>query len=234
MFKNIKNYKIIQIIQIIFIAIILYLLFLLYLLYNKYKNSQKLKFYNIPQTTTVSSTVQPLATTAEPQACSVSPGDLAGMCNNYSSCCKKGNASSSCLCTHPVIQKCQTKYNTCMTDSNYIKKYTPSQLADTCSAINSECCNAYNNINIDSKNFNTPIIKTQKDNLICYIPASNNMNMTDKCMELCETNPNCAAFSINQNNMAVFGCNLFSKVSNTNQNNKDSIIEQLPNYYIKK
>ena len=124
-----------------------------------------------------------------------------------------------------------------MTDTNNINIYTPEQLTDKCTKENGECCNDYNNINIDSKKFNAPIVQTQKDNLICYIPASYNMNITQKCMELCQTNQNCASFSIEQNNMSVFGCNLFSAVSNTNQSNqtnKDSINVQQPNYYIKK
>ena len=241
MSKSIKKCKNTR--YIIILVITLSLLFLLIILFNRYKlnknknknkNPQIESFYEDSITTSPLATIEPAHTIGILQRCSASPGDLAGMCKDYSNCCKTGSTSKSCICAHPVIQKCQTEYNTCMTDSNYIKKYTPLQLADTCTAISSKCCESYNNINIDSKKFNAPIIKTQKDNLICNMPASNNMNMTEKCMELCETNPNCEAFSINQNNIAVFGCNLFSKVSNTNQNNKDSIIEQLPNYYIKK
>ena len=226
---------------IIILVITLGLLFLLIILFNRYKlnkNPQIESFYEDPSSsvTSPSVTIEPARTIETSERCSASPVDLAGMCKDYTNCCRSGNASKSCICNHPVVQQCQNEYNTCINDPNNIKIYTPEQISEKCIAQNNGCCKSYNNINIDSSNFNEPIVQAQKDNVICYIPAIGNINMTDKCMELCQTDPKCKAFSLTQNNMVVLGCNLFSSVSKPliDPLGGDSLNKQQPNYYVKK
>lgn len=230
---------------IIILVITLGLLFLSIILFNRYKlnniinKNNKLQiesFYEDPTIKAVSSTVQPSPTSEALKPCSASPVDLAGMCKDYSNCCKTGSASKSCICNHPIVQQCQNEYNTCINDPNNINIYTPEQISEKCIAQNNGCCKSYDNINIDSSNFNEPIVQAQNNNVICYIPAIANINMTNKCMELCQTDPKCKAFSLTQNNMVVLGCNLFSSVSQPliDPLGGDSLNKQQPNYYVKK
>jgi hypothetical protein len=225
MSKSIKKQNSKYIIFLLITICILILLFLLYLLNTKYKYYQKSAF--------ISASGNPDQTV---QVCSVNPGDVVGMCSNYKACCSSSGSTNSCICTHPVVQQCKTSYDTCMNDTNNLKIYTPEQLSEKCTAQNSQCCTSYNNITIDSANFNDPIIQEQKDNIICTMNITNNMNITQKCMELCQTNPNCKAFSILQTSLAPVGCNLFSEISPPliDPLGGNSSSGKKPNYYVKK
>ena len=106
---------------------------------------------------------------------------------------------------------------------------TKTLLTNKCKSDNAECCKKYNKISINSNNFGEKQNITQQDNLICNL--SSIKNVEQKCMELCQTNKNCAAYSTSN-----FGCNLFSnvtaKVIAKNPDNQD-LPSNNSNFYIK-
>lgn len=218
---------------IIFLLITICILLILSILYrvnNKYKTNNKfnnkLSFEDIP-----SINIQPQS------GCTVTPGDVSGICTNYTSCCpSSGSSSNACICNHPVVQQCQTEYNTCMNDSNILKIYTTEQRSKKCAAQVKDCCVPYDEIAIDSSKFEPPIKQDQKQDLICSLQGSNNMNITQKCMELCQVYPNCAAYNIQRTNLAAVACNLFSSVGEATidpLSGKPSA-NTLNDYYVKK
>ena len=230
--KNINKKNII--VLIIVILIILFMLILLYLNKNVNKNSHISSFNNIPITTaenyggyTLDRSKLPVPpNTPSPKSCSAQPGDIAGICSDYSNCCKSNNSSSSCICDHPFVNDCKTKYDTCMN----------TQTADVCNLQIKTCCTKYNKTNVDSSKFKDPIKNKQSDNLICSLTAAGNMNITDKCMELCQTYPNCVAYSVNKTALSSIGCSLFSSVSKPALDpvTGKPIVDTLNDYYVKK
>ena len=52
---------------------------------------------------------------------------------------------------------------------------------------------------------------SQNENIICSIPGAKDIE--NKCAEICQTNPSCAAYSINKSSLPYSSCSLFSSVS---------------------
>jgi hypothetical protein len=114
--------------------------------------------------------------------------NLTTYCMNYNGCCASNNiANNSCFCNHPFVMNCKNEYDNCT--------------GNDCQDKLKKCCMTYNNINIESNNFNKPIKQDQKSKIIC---AVNSINMDQKCMELCQTNTNCKAYSIDDINCILF------------------------------
>ena len=248
MFKTIKqNKKLLKfILLIVILLIIIYLLYLFlisYKFYNSYKSnksnkSQFIDASSFPTGTISQASMDKLPSPNEPPAtgCSAAPGDITGFCSDYSNCCTSQSGTNSCVCTHPIVQKCKTEYDACMNDSEILNIYSIAQRTAKCNAQVKDCCIPYNEIAIDSTKFNTPIKQTQSQDLICSLSATNNMNITQKCMELCQTYPNCVAFNVIKTNIAATACNLFSSVSKPQLDpltGKASINTQ-NDYYVKK
>jgi hypothetical protein len=223
---------------IICIFLIIYLLYKFYIgyigyiNYNGYTRDTKLKnvsntintlntlnrFENIPATTNAFAENAELAAINN-MTSSANPTKPAKPCNggvnlltycmNYNGCCSKTNvANNSCFCEHPFVMNCKNENDNCT--------------GDDCQDKLKQCCSNYNNIDININNFKKPINQEQSSKLICTI---NSNNMEQKCMELCQTNTNCKAYSIDD-----YKCMLFSDIDpsdNTTQNNKI-------NYFIKK
>ena len=132
--------------------------------------------------------------------------DVVEFCIDYDACCANNSGFNKCFCDHPSVKSCKNQYDACMQDPIAIKLYNTEQLKNKCKAQNTECCKAYNNITFSSSNFNEPIKNEQKDNLLCAIPPIK--NITQKCLELCQTNPECAAYSTTS-----LSCNLYNQIS---------------------
>ena len=228
--KNIKN------ILVLLILIVLFMLIILYLKKKLNKKSQISSFFDTPVCNnsagyTADCTKLPtVGEVAPPKGCSAPPGDVAGMCSDYDNCCSSNNTSS-CMCNHPIVQACKTTYDTCIKNSN-----NDNNQKKQCKTQINTCCSNYNNINIDSTKFSNPIKRTQKDNIICSVPGEKTINLTQKCMELCQTYPNCKAYTVNKTNMAEFSCSLFSSVSQEELNPATGkpIVSTKNDYYIKK
>ena len=141
-----------------------------------------------------------------PQGCSANT-DVVDFCINYDNCCSGSAATNNkCFCDNSVTKLCKIQYDACVNDPDSIKLFTKEQLMDKCKLQNSSCCKAYNNISISSNNFSSPKKRVQTDNIICDIKGIKNIEQ--KCLELCQTNPNCAAYGTT--NMT---CTLYSQVS---------------------
>lgn len=196
----------------VFIISIL-LLIIIYYLYKKYTgyHIKKSNFEDTPEATGTpdqalanASKGDPVPEMGPPKGCKTS-NDLVGSCSDYENCCNSA-ISKSCFCTHPLVSKCKTEYDNCMNDTDILTIYTKEQRAQKCQEQNKGCCVPYNSISIDSNKFQIPIKYDQKDNVLCNVPSINNINQ--KCMELCQTNPDCAGFSVNK-----LLCTLFSSIS---------------------
>ena len=136
--------------------------------------------------------------------------DISNVCLNYKSCCPEigANINSKCFCTHPFIINCNTNYNSCLANaSNTIE----------CDKELKKCCGGYSNIDIYSSNFNNPINAYQTSNQICTINGL--PNLAQRCMEMCQTNPNCKAYSL-----VVGGCTLYDNINSTPGNKNDNYI----------
>jgi len=141
----------------------------------------------------------------EAKGCSA-VSDVVDFCKDYDICCANYNSNNKCFCEHPITKSCKSIYDTCMNDPTNIKLFNTSQLTDKCKSMNNECCKSYNKIAISSNNFNSPIKRNQTDNVLCNV--SSIKNIEQKCMELCNTTPECAAYSTTK-----LTCNLYKSVS---------------------
>ena len=174
----------------------------------------------------------------EPQEKCKTEGDLVNFCINYKSCCGTGSTTKECICSHPIVKNCRKQFDTCINDKEQIKIYGKKALMDKCIDENKACCIPYNSISINSDNFKTPIKNNPTIHKICSI--SSIPNVEEKCMELCSTNPECKAFSVNKGQLVqTYGtCNLYNAIK-INQPKIDPLTgkeKETTNadYYIKK
>jgi len=229
---NKKNIQIINYIAWIFL--IIYILYKIYIRYNEYNEYNIIvnvdnvdnvvnidnvvnRFSDIPNTTSflnalsttpVAPNLSSMPTTTIPQ-CNGGT-NLLTYCMNYNGCCSQNNiGNNSCFCNHPFVMNCKNEYDKCTSNN--------------CKAELKKCCMNYNNIDININNFEKPIKQEQQSKIICSI---NSINMDQKCMELCQTNTNCKAYSTDNIN-----CMLFSDI-NPLQNNSN--YKTNTDYFIKK
>lgn len=167
------------------------------------------RFADIPNSTMPSATTDITNMSIPTEKACDGGSNLITYCMNYNGCCSQNNIGNSCFCNHPFVMNCKNNYDSCK--------------GNDCQAELKKCCMSYNNINIDSNNFKKPILQDQQSKRICSI---NSINMDTKCMELCQTNTNCKAYSLDDIN-----CILFSDIdplpNNANYKTKT-------NYFIKK
>ena len=174
----------------------------------------------------------------EPQEKCKTEGDLVNFCINYKSCCGSGSTTKECICSHPVVKNCRQQFENCINDEEQIKIYGKQALMYKCMDENKACCIPYNSISINSDNFKTPIKNNPTIHKMCSI--SSIPNIEEKCMELCSTNPECKAFSLDKGQLVqTYGtCNLYNAVK-INQTKIDPLTgkeKETTNadYYIKK
>jgi hypothetical protein len=211
------------------IGIILLLILLYYLTYLYYEYINKKNISKFEDTTTTTTTMmncikepEPPKPTKSPEeinkeaekaaygaagppnntkgnTCSL-PYDIPSVCMNYEACCYSTTGSNKCFCEHPSVLSCKSTYDTCISNAN------TKELTDKCNSDIQECCISHNKIPIDSNNFNPPTNQSQVDNIICN--ARTIKNIETKCLELCQTNKDCAAYST-----SPYTCILFNTVS---------------------
>jgi hypothetical protein len=207
------NYKILKKYSILIVFGII-LLFSLLIIYLKELNKKSASYFeDTPETTQSAEDIvnasygpdgPPKMGTAK--GCST-PNDLVGMCIDYDLCCSSISETNKCFCNHPFLQSCKTSYDACMNDPTNQSMYpSKKQITEKCSTDNAACCKKYNNIPLKSTDFNEPVHRTQSDNIICNM--SSVKNIESKCLEFCQTRPECVAYSSN-----TMSCNLYSKIS---------------------
>jgi hypothetical protein len=135
---------------------------------------------------------------------------------NYDNCCTGSgtNPNSKCFCNHPFVSGCIEAYKSCLANMN-----NKNSVADDgkCNTILKGCCSKYASINIMNSNFQKPINAYQSSNQICSLNGLNNLEQ--RCMELCQTNPKCKAYSL-----VVGGCTLYDNVNNNPGQKTDKYI----------
>ena len=202
---------------IIILIISIIILFLLYYLINNnesYETNLTMKdiTQNLQEETNAvpNNTIE--AIVEEPVGKCSSESDIVNFCINYKSCCGTGSATKECICSHPIVKNCRDKFETCINNESQIKIYGKKALMDKCIDENKSCCIPYNSISINSNNFKTPIKNNPTINKICSI--SSIPNLEEKCMELCTTNPECKAFSLDRGQLVqTYGtCNLYNDI----------------------
>ena len=139
-------------------------------------------------------------------------------CINYDNCCKNNDNDKNCYCNHSFVKNCKTIYDEC------INTQTP----ETCAQTLKECCIKYNNINIEYDNFKKPIIQEQRSNTICNLNFIKNIDT--KCMELCQTNNECKAYSTT----AGINCVLYDNILPIPTKIGAKASKESTKYYIKK
>jgi hypothetical protein len=216
------------------ICIIICSIFILYLVYNLlYKlNNSTNRFEDIsPDNNQQSSiTTQPVVTAMSIpteeliQTCSAN-NNIVGFCMNYAGCCgKQSSESNKCFCEHPFVKDCNKTYDEC--------KQTSQNSAD-CKDKLKECCTSYNNINIDNSNFEQPINRDQISQKLCSFGSINGLStdsMKLKCMELCQTNNECKAYSTTSN----MTCVLYDNILPIPTKIGAKVSKESTKYYIKK
>jgi len=144
--------------------------------------------------------------------------DIVNVCMNYENCCAGAgtNTNSKCFCSHPFVGGCNDAYKSCLASVG--------AGGDTskCDATLKGCCGKYSSINIMSSNFNKPINAYQSSNQICTVNGLRDLEQ--RCMELCQTNPSCKAYSL-----VLGGCTLYDSVNNNPGTSNDKYI-----YVVKK
>lgn len=220
-----KNNKI-TFINIIFLIIILFILCFVinylhelnnfYILNNEnshIKSNKKTKFDNLTKISSNNKTQQEIKVLNKDAigkdtivGCNAG-SDVYGYCLKYDNCCT-GTMKNSCFCKNPTVLSCKKEYDKCMATSNSSK----SELLAICADKNKACCSEYKNNIIDNTNF-TSVNGEQKDNIICNIININNIDA--KCSELCQTDPNCVAYTLSN-----LSCTLHNKITYEPPQNK--------------
>lgn len=229
-YKNNKYFSSIVTIAIVVIVVILVLV-LLFLLFRisskrdikKVNNESMLeRFFNDDIPITTYNYVANAPTAANRDTTCKQTTDLISVCSNYENCCKpssgSGSQTSGCFCDHPFVTNCQQSYQSCIAAS----AGASGGASDKCQDILDKCCGGYSSIDILSTNFQPPINATQSGNQICTVNGL--ANQAQRCMELCQTNPNCRAYSL-----VTGGCTLYDKVNYMNGKDIDKGV-----YVIKK
>ena len=109
---------------------------------------------------------------------------------------------------------------------------------ENCLEENKNCCIPYNSLSISNTNFKFPIKNNPENNKICSL--MNTPNSEEKCMELCHTNPECKAYSLEQGALVqnYTTCNLYNDIFidkiNSNAYTGNPIQNTNADYYIKK
>ena len=131
--------------------------------------------------------------------------NIVDVCINHSGCCKN-NPTGKCFCDHPFVKSCQEEYKTCTSTGT-----TP----DQCKSKLQTCCGTYKNKPISQDSFKLIGKNSPSSGQICNIIGANDMQ--NKCLELCETNPKCMAYSVD-----AMMCNLYSKIDRDFVDNQSS------------
>jgi len=169
----------------------------------------------IPESTPIPTPI-PMPTDVETQC--TADNNVIGYCLNYNGCCTQNTLlNSGCFCNHPLVQKCKDAYDKCISSQN-------KDSINNCKDILKSCCLDYNKINIDIANFNKPIKQEQQSKMICSVSSTKNIDQ--KCMELCQTTPECKSYSVD-----TINCMLFSDIDPIQQKQG---ITPITDYYIKK
>jgi len=218
--------KLINIIYLLLIILIIYLVYILIIsLYNNSLSNNSLPLYNkndryedkfvdrfvdTPSSlpTTESSPVKPITQ----KGCNA-VDNVVDFCINYDNCCAGGSyASKACFCNHPITLQCKAEYDTCMSDTSLSNLYTAEQLKQKCSSQQKNCCVPYNSISLSSDKFDAPIKNEPSIKELCSL--SSVPNLDQKCLELCQTTPDCKAYSVNVGKiLQTYGmCKLYNTV----------------------
>jgi hypothetical protein len=173
------------------------------------------KFEDIPTTTFNVSTAP---TPANKNSTCSNSTDIITVCMNYENCCTSSgtNLNSKCFCSHPFVNNCNDAYKAC------IAGISAGGDTSKCNATLNKCCSKYSSIDILSSNFKKPINASQSSNQICTLNGL--PNLEQRCMELCQTNPTCKAYSL-----SIGGCTLYDNINNNAGKSTDNYI-----YIIKK
>ncbi len=173
---------------------------------------------NTPAATTIDYSKVPTA--ANKDTTCKNTTDVVSVCKSFENCCKSNTSqTNTCFCKHPFITNCYQSYESCVSGSGGD--------SSKCKEILDSCCDKYSSIDILSTNFQKPISASQTGNQLCSINGLTNPKQ--RCMELCQTNPDCKAYSIIDGTTMPGNCNLYDKINYTNADPKDNTI-----YVIKK
>jgi len=156
--------------------------------------------------------------------------DIVKACINYTSCCGSSkDTSNDCICGHPMIQDCRKKFEACKNNNT-----TNKEIMNRCIAENKNCCRPYNSTSIYHTNFKPPILN--EPTLAPFCKVTNLPKLPQKCMEFCQTNPKCKAYSIKLGTIVqdAGDCNLFDTVSLVDTSNNPDSKPINGTYYIKK
>ena len=228
-------------IVIILFIISVIILCLIYYLLNYYENYKNLNNTIINENQKIDETKyiennQEIVT--EPSGKCESQNDIVDFCINYNKCCSENSSTKACLCDHPFIKNCRTNFETCLNNPENNKLYGKKLVMENCLEENKNCCIPYNSLSISNTNFKFPIKNNPENNKICSI--MNTPNAEEKCMELCHTNPECKAYSLEQGALVqnYTTCNLYNDIFidkiNSNAYTGKPIQNTNADYYIKK
>jgi len=217
-------------ISIIVILVIIFLFCILKVINGNYRNNftditdgtnstngTNITVASIPTTTFDMSKVNTMTSNISSLSSSCENGtDIQSVCMNFDNCCSSNNITNvngQCFCIHPFVKDCNDKYKTCIDSKN--------GNIEECNTIMKNCCKQYSSNDILSSNFQYPINATQMSNKLCSLNGI--LNLEERCMELCQTNSNCKAYSTTTGN-----CTLYDNVNYIDSNDDKNI------YVIKK
>jgi len=144
--------------------------------------------------------------------------DMISVCMNYDNCCtgSGANMNSKCFCSHPFVGGCNDAYKACIANIG-----TGGDIS-SCNSTLKGCCSKYSSIDISNSNFQKPINAIQSSNIMCTLNGL--PDLKQRCMELCQTNPACKAYSL-----AIGGCTLYDAVNNNPGKSTDKYIYVVKN-----
>jgi hypothetical protein len=185
---------------------------------NKKQTIRKSGSIEAKPTKQTTQTTQPIPTPANKNTTCSNSTDMINVCMNYENCCTGSsvNLNSQCFCSHPFVGGCNDAYKAC------IANVGSSGDTSSCDSTLKGCCAKYSSIDIFSSNFQKPINAMQSSNQLCTVNGL--PNIEQRCMELCQTHPDCKAYSL-----AIGGCTLYNTVNDNSGKGTDNYI-----YVVKK
>jgi len=205
----------------VFIAGILILgicIFVYVVIYIREKRTIHTRMNRFEDTPTTTFNISTAPTPANKNTTCSNSTDMINVCMNYENCCTGSgvNLNSKCFCSHPFVGECNDAYKAC------IANVGSSGDTSSCDSTLKGCCAKYSNIDIFSSNFQKPINAMQSSNQLCTVNGL--PNIEQRCMELCQTHPDCKAYSL-----AIGGCTLYDTVNDNSGKSTDNYI-----YVVKK
>ena len=123
-----------------------------------------------------------------------SPQKLSDVCYNFTNCCQ--SEGNNCYCKHPFTVGCKNKYQECLNNTSLklLLNNDTNLLNSLCLKNLKNCCQSFDSLSSEEDEFDISVPNSQKKDNICLLSGKDDLK--EQCQKLCQYDPNCKAYSI--------------------------------------